>query len=147
MTSCLRSGYKRSDNMHKKTNVHEPAPFKWEHQAFDCDYLGMGCTGYTGLDAHTITHNTILPAVRAQIGPRGYYKAGLALLPNGKLIAAPVDAACRESAFARTIWSPFTPSSHTISSPPRADVPSAIPYDGNCRKSENWATKHTHAGR
>ena len=69
----------------------KPEPFTWEHKAFDNNYLDMGCTGYTGLDAHTITQNTILPAIRAQIGPRGLYKAGLAVLPGGKLIASPVD--------------------------------------------------------
>ena len=68
-----------------------PEPFKWEHQAFDCNYFDMGCTGYTGTDAHTVTQNTILPAIRAQIGPRGFYKAGLAVLPDGTLIASPVD--------------------------------------------------------
>ncbi len=65
--------------------------FRWEHDAFGNDYMSMGTTGYTGLDPHTITHNTILPARRAQIGPRGMYKAGLAVLPDGRLLASPVN--------------------------------------------------------
>ena len=69
----------------------KPTPFAWEHDAFNNNYLCMGATGYTGLDAHTVTRNTVLPAWRAQLGARGLYKAGLAVLPDGRLLASPVN--------------------------------------------------------
>ncbi len=46
-------------------------PFQWEHQAYDYNYKDMGCTGYTGLDAHRVVQNRNLPAWRAPLGPRG----------------------------------------------------------------------------
>lgn len=64
-------------------------PFAWEHNPYGGDYIGL--TGYTGLDYHTIVQLSVMPAVRAQIGPRGLHKAGLAELPNGDLIAAPTN--------------------------------------------------------
>ena len=33
------------------TTADKPPPFQWEHRAFDHNYLDMGTTGYTGLDA------------------------------------------------------------------------------------------------
>lgn len=75
--------------------------FQWEHQAFDNNYKDMGCTGYTGWDAHRVVQNRILPAWRAQVGPRGMYKAGLAVLPDGRLLASPV------SMLAPKVKSPF----------------------------------------
>jgi len=68
-----------------------PTPFAWEHQAYDYNYKDMGCTGYTGVNAHCVVQKSVLPALRSQIGPRGMYKAGLALLPDGRLLASPVN--------------------------------------------------------
>lgn len=70
----------------KKNNL-----FCWEHDAFNNNYMDMGTTGYTGWDPHTVTLNTIMPAWRAQVGTRGFYKAGLVVLPDGTLIASPVN--------------------------------------------------------
>ena len=72
--------------------VDKPAePFAWEHQAYDYNYENCGLTGYTGLDYHTVAQLRVMPARRAQVGERGFYKAGLAVLGDGTLIASPVD--------------------------------------------------------
>jgi len=81
------------------TTLHKPVeplekptqPFQWEHDAYNNDYHGSGRTGYNGLDAHCVTQNTILPAWRTQIGKRGMYKGALAVLPDGSLLASPID--------------------------------------------------------
>jgi len=89
----------------------QPPPFKWEHQAYDNDYNDMGCTGYEGWDAHRVVQSKILPAHRAQLGGRGMYKAGLAVLPDGRLLASPVNM------LAEKVQSPF-PSGHlNVASP------------------------------
>jgi len=69
----------------------KPQPFQWEHDAYNNNYRDCGLTGYTGLDYHTIAQLSVKPAWRAQIGNRGLYKAGLAVMPDGALIASPVD--------------------------------------------------------
>ena len=71
--------------------MNKPPRFQWEHQAYDYNYKDMGCTGYTGLDVQRVVQNHNLPALRAQLGPRGMYKAGLAVLPDGRLLASPVN--------------------------------------------------------
>ena len=38
-----------------------------------------------------MVQNRNLPAWRAQLGPRGMYKAGLAVMPDGRLLASPVN--------------------------------------------------------
>ena len=68
-----------------------PPPFQWEHDAFNNNYNDMGCTGYEGWDSHRVVQGEILPAWRAQLGPRGMYKSGLAVLPDGRLLASPVN--------------------------------------------------------
>ena len=68
-----------------------PAPFVWDHDAFNTDYNRSGLTGYTGLDAHTVAQLSIMPAHRAQLGGRGMYKAGFAVRQDGVLIASPVN--------------------------------------------------------
>jgi hypothetical protein len=45
-------------------------------------------TGYTGQDLQRIGAVTWQDAVRTRIGPRGNYKAGMAQLPDGRLLAA-----------------------------------------------------------
>lgn len=45
-------------------------------------------TGYTGLDRQRIARVQYRPALRTRIGPRGNYKAGMAMLKDGTLIAA-----------------------------------------------------------
>ena len=66
-------------------------PFAWEHDAYNNNYEDCGLTGYTGLDYHTVAQLSVMPAWRAQVGQRGFYKAGMALMPDGSLIASPVD--------------------------------------------------------
>ena len=66
-------------------------PFPWEHEAYDNNYQDCGLTGYTGLDYHTVSQLSTMPAWRAQVGKRGFYKAGLAVMADGSLIASPVD--------------------------------------------------------
>jgi hypothetical protein len=66
-------------------------PYVWDHQAYDNNYENCGLTGYTGLDYHTVGQLSVMPAWRAQVGQRGFYKAGLAVLEDGTLIASPVD--------------------------------------------------------
>jgi len=65
--------------------------FAWDHKAYDNNYENCGLTGYTGLDYHTVAQVSVRPAWRAQVGQRGLYKAGLAVLADGTLIASPVD--------------------------------------------------------
>lgn len=48
-------------------------------------------TGYNGQDLQRIGFLSYSPAVRTRVGPRGNYKAGMAMLPDGKLVVA----ACR----------------------------------------------------
>ena len=66
-------------------------PFAWEHDAYNNNYQDCGLTGYTGLDYHTVAQLSVMPAWRAQVGQRGFYKAGMALMRDGTLIASPVD--------------------------------------------------------
>ncbi len=68
----------------------KPKPFQWEHDAYNNDYIA-GLTGYTGVDYHTVAQLSVMPAWRAQVGNRGFYKAGLCVLPDGSLLASPVD--------------------------------------------------------
>lgn len=68
----------------------KPRPFHWEHDAYNSDYIA-GLTGYTGVDYHTVAQLSVMPAWRAQVGNRGFYKAGLCVLPDGSLLASPVD--------------------------------------------------------
>jgi hypothetical protein len=95
------------------TTADKPPPFQWEHRAFDHSYLDMGTTGYTGLDAHSVTCNRVLPAVRAQLSGRGMYKAGLTVLPDGSLIASPVDM------LAEKVGSPFSRQAGSLTWPVR----------------------------
>ena len=68
----------------------KPKPFQWEHDAYNNDTVA-GLTGYTGVDYHTVTQLSVMPAWRAQVGNRGFYKAGMCLLRDGSLLASPVD--------------------------------------------------------
>jgi hypothetical protein len=45
-------------------------------------------TGYTGQDRQQIVFERRAPAIRTRVGSRGNYKAGVAQLPDGKLILA-----------------------------------------------------------
>ena len=49
----------------------------------------VGLTGYTGFNLQRIACCDLHPAIRKQVGWRGLYKSGLALLPNGWLVIAP----------------------------------------------------------
>lgn len=69
----------------------KPPPFQWEHDPYNNNYRDCGLTGYTGLDVHTVSQLSEIPAYRAQIGYRGLYKAGFAVMPDGALIASPAD--------------------------------------------------------
>ena len=69
----------------------KPEPFQWEHDAYNYNYENCGLTGYTGLDYQTVAQLSVMRAARSQIGTRGFYKAGLAQLPNGDLIVSPVN--------------------------------------------------------
>ena len=71
--------------------IEKPKPFKWEHDAYNNNYEDCGLTGYTGLDYHTVARLSVMPAARSQIGTRGFFKAGLAELPNGDLIVNPFN--------------------------------------------------------
>ena len=71
--------------------MEKPGPFPWQHDAYNNNYEDCGLTGYTGLDYHTVAQLSVMPAWRAQIGRRGFYKAGLAVMPDDTLIASPVD--------------------------------------------------------
>ncbi|MDP6182848.1 MAG: hypothetical protein QF609_03440, partial [Gammaproteobacteria bacterium] len=75
-------------------------PFEWAPGDVD-KYYHAGLTGYTGLDYHSVAQLTKRPAMRAQMGGRGLYKAGMAVLPNGDILASPVDI------LAPSIRSPF----------------------------------------
>ncbi len=66
-----------------------PPPFAWEHDAHH--HYTAGLTGYTGLDYHSVAQLSLRPAWRAEVGQRGFYKAGMCLLPDGSLLASPVD--------------------------------------------------------
>jgi len=72
------------------TVTKKPQPFQWEHDAYGNNYTA-GLTGYTGMDYHTVAQLSLMPAWRAQVGNRGFYKAGLCVLPDGSLLASPVD--------------------------------------------------------
>ena len=71
--------------------MERPKPFLWEHDAYNNNYQDCGLTGYTGLDYHTLAQLLVIPAWRAQIGKRGFYKSGLAVMPDDTLIASPVN--------------------------------------------------------
>ena len=61
----------------------------------DYDYkkYATSLTGYTGQDRQRIAFVHYRHAVRTRVGPRGNYKAGMAQLPNGKLVIA----VCRDN--------------------------------------------------
>ena len=65
-------------------------PFEWSPAGVG-EYYVAGLTGYTGLDYHSVAQLSKRPAVRSQMGGRGLYKASMAILPNGDIIASPVD--------------------------------------------------------
>jgi len=71
--------------------MERPEPFKWEHDAYNNNYNDCGLTGYTGLDYHKVAQLSEIPAWRAQIGRRGFYKAGFAVMGDDTLIASPVN--------------------------------------------------------
>ena len=60
-----------------------PPPFAWEHDAHH--HYTAGLTGYTGLDYHSVAQLSLRPAWRAEVGQRGFYKAGMCLLPDARL--------------------------------------------------------------
>ena len=66
-------------------------PFQWEHDAYNNNYENCGLSGYTGLEYGAVAQLSRVPAVRAQLGKRGLYKSGLAVMTDGTLIASPVD--------------------------------------------------------
>ena len=72
-------------------SIEKPADFQWEHEAYTTNYEDCGLTGYTGLDYHSVAQLSVMPAERGQIGRRGFYKSGLTELPNGDMLASPVD--------------------------------------------------------
>lgn len=76
--------------------MEQPQRFPWEHDAYNNNYKDMGCTGYEGWNAHRVERREVLPAWRAQLGPRGMYKAGLAKMPDGRLLASPVNMLAEE---------------------------------------------------
>jgi hypothetical protein len=57
-------------------------------KGYDYSKYPSGITGYTGQDRQQIVFERRRPAIRTRVGPRGNYKAGLAELPNGKLVLA-----------------------------------------------------------
>ena len=56
-------------------------------------YPTSSLTGYTGQDRQRVAFLSWQHAVRTRVGPRGGYKAGLTILPNGRLLLA----ACRNN--------------------------------------------------
>jgi hypothetical protein len=60
---------------------------------YDYETYPEALTGYTGQDLQRIGFVRWAEAVRTRVGPPGNYKAGLAQLPNGKLVIA----ACRDN--------------------------------------------------
>jgi hypothetical protein len=54
----------------------------------------MSLTGYTGQDLQRIAFVRWQDAIRVRVGPRGNYKAGMAQMADGRLIAA----VCRDNA-------------------------------------------------
>ena len=57
-------------------------------KGYDYSKYPSAITGYTGQDRQQIVFERRQPAIRTRVGPRGNYKAGLAELPNGKLVLA-----------------------------------------------------------
>lgn len=57
-------------------------------KGYDYSKYPCGITGYTGQDRQQIVFERREHAIRVRVGPRGNYKAGLAELPNGKLVLA-----------------------------------------------------------
>lgn len=81
--------------------IDKPAdPFKWAPGDVG-KFYHAGLTGYTGLDYHVVAQLSKQPAVRSQMGGRGLYKGGMAVLPNGDILASPIDI------LAPSILSPF----------------------------------------
>jgi hypothetical protein len=57
-------------------------------EGYDYGKYVESLTGYTGQDRQRIASLTYHHAVRTRVGPRGNYKGGMTLLPDGKLILA-----------------------------------------------------------
>ena len=57
-------------------------------KGYDYSKYPSALTGYTGQDRQQIVFERREHATRVRVGPRGNYKAGLAELPNGKLVLA-----------------------------------------------------------
>ena len=57
-------------------------------KGYDYSKYPSAITGYTGQDRQQIVFERREHAIRVRVGPRGNYKAGLAELPNGKLVLA-----------------------------------------------------------
>lgn len=62
-------------------------------KGYDYGKYPSALTGYTGQDRQQIVFERRQHAVRVRVGPRGNYKAGVAELPNAKLVLA----ACRNN--------------------------------------------------
>ncbi len=56
---------------------------------YEPDAYEEGITGYAGQNQQRVWRIEERPAVRTRVGGRGYYKGGLARLPDGTLFAAP----------------------------------------------------------
>ena len=61
---------------------------------YEYDKYVMSLTGYTGQDLQRIAFVRWQDAIRVRVGPRGNYKAGMAQMADGRLIAA----VCRDNA-------------------------------------------------
>ena len=57
-------------------------------KGYDYSKYPSAITGYTGQDRQQIVFERRAAAIRVRVGARGNYKAGLAELPNGKLVLA-----------------------------------------------------------
>ncbi len=55
----------------------------------DYGKYSMRLTGFAGLNMHEVYHWSCEPALRSHVGPRGMYKACLARLADGALLACP----------------------------------------------------------
>ncbi|MFN7992715.1 MAG: sialidase family protein [Bryobacteraceae bacterium] len=55
---------------------------------YEYDKYTESLTGYAGQDRQRVARVEYKPAVRTRVGPRGNYKAGIARLPNGRLVVA-----------------------------------------------------------
>ena len=57
-------------------------------EGYDYSKYPSAITGYTGQDRQQIVFERRAPAIRTRVGSRGNYKAGVAQLPDGRLILA-----------------------------------------------------------